>query len=274
MSSLFDAPVQLVIMLAAIVAGHEPAELAPTGGQIPVVAEQGPFAFSEAVWLGALRLGYGGADAAPYRGRIFATTGGRIYVPVIAEKREILAARRSGPVARAVAVDLARFHAGELRQRLGRAPNVKDLYAAHMMGLDIAARLAGLSTATPKALVASAVPEIAATFPQLVTRRGARVTVADFYGRLPGSADPILLVTENVPLAPASAPVPEAPISTIPKSQFQVSRTLPVGLDDYRAAPLRGLIEEANVAAIHAAQPARGEHLAKLGWTTVVYRAQ
>lgn len=249
MSSLFDAPAHLIMMLAAVVAGQQPAD-SPLPLRSPAaVAAQGPYAFSESMWLTAVRQGLGGASFEPYRGRIFATSAGRLYVPVLSERQGILAARQSPEMSQAVAVDLARFHAGELRSRLGRPAAVKDLYAAHMFGLDIAARLAGLNAIGPETLAVNALSEIAVAFPADFMRRGVPITVAEFYRRLPDAQD----------LSPSVAVNTMAPID--------------------RAAPLRGIIKEADRPSESAEVSSKADQIAGLeppvlNWTTQVRRAQ
>ena len=185
MSSMFDAPAHLVMLLASVVAGQEPVEPVVSEPVRAAILEQGPYDFSETNWLAAVRKGFGGARLEPHRGRIFATSNGRLYVPVLSEKKEILSTRQNALDARAVAIDEARFNAVELKKRLGREASVKDLYAAHVFGLDLAARLAGLKATQPNAVAAIALPDLAAAYPSAATQKGAALTIAEVYQRLP-----------------------------------------------------------------------------------------
>lgn len=264
MSTLFEAPVHLVMMLAAIVAGQDPAAPPVAGAMRGAEAGQGNYAFSDTTWLTAVRQGFGGAKVEAYRGRIFTTSGGRVYVPVAAEKIEILAARQNADTARAVAVDLARFNAAGLRSRLGRGPGVKDLYAAHMFGLDNAARLAGLKATEPNAFVATALPELASAYPDAVMRRGSPVTVASFYQSLPG-AGPEAAIAANI----TPAQMPEI-LTAGPAAGLVIGVPDQASVD--RAAPLRGVIKDIDQAS-NATAGARGlEQVAGLEWTTTVLR--
>lgn len=267
MSSLFDAPAHLMMVLAAAVAGQAPADGPLLDNLRAPVAQQGPYAFNDNAWLAAVRQGFGGARTTSYRDRIFATSGGRVYVPVQAEKLDILAGRQNVTMARAVAVDLAKFHAGELRSLLGHDPGVKDLYAAHMFGLDVSARLAGLRASKPDALVASALPEIIDAYPEAAMRRGVGITVADLYRRLPDVQDIANNTAANLVIEPLNAGVRRLVIEA------------PLAPHADRAAPLRGVIKEAaqpqadQLTAGKAAQVARLE-VPPLAWTTQVRRAQ
>ena len=267
MSSLFDAPAHLMIVLAAAVSGQVPADAPPLDNPRAAMAEQGPYAFSDNAWLAAVRQGFGGADTTPFRDRIFATSGGRVYVPVQTEKQDILAGRQNATMARAVAVDLAKFHVAELRSLLGHDPGVKDVYAAHMFGLDVSARLAGLRASKPDTLVASALPEITDAYPEAAMRRGVALTIADLYRRLPDAQDTATNTAANVVIEPLNTGV----------RGLVIGAPLPLHAD--RAAPLRGVIKDAVQPEADAVITAKAAQVAGLetpppDWTTEVRRAQ
>lgn len=265
MSSLFDAPVQLMLVLATVVAGQDPAPAPPIDTAVTESAATGPFSFSESAWLKAVRDGYGGQALAPHRSRIFTTSGGRVYIPVQSESREILRMRQNAATAQAVAVDLAKFHAVQLRERLGHAPGVKDLYAAHMFGLDAAARLAGLAATKPKTLVSIALPDVAALFPEAAQWRGTPVTIASLYDRLPDGQDfaARMAVSQLENNSPA---VQENSRSESPEKNA-------ASLDVHRAAPLRGIIKDADGAGAMMSEAVLGARMAGLTWATQVSRA-
>jgi hypothetical protein len=264
LSSLFDAPVQLMLLLAAVVAGQDPAQVPPAEAAGAATAATGPYSFSEAVWLNAVREGLGGEAVAPFRGRIFKTSGGRVYIPVQSESREILAARQNPALAQAVARDLARFNATQVRERLGRPAGVKDLYAAHMFGLDAAARLAGLAVTKPKTLVSIALSDVASSFPEAALWRGASVTVASLYERLPDGQE--FAVPVAVSSLENALPVVQAP------SPADASHKKSVFLDVQRTAPLRGIIKEADGVGAGIANAASNARVADLDWATEVRR--
>jgi hypothetical protein len=259
-SSLFDAPVQLILLLAAVVAGHAPAAAPPVEPASIVHAARGPFAFSETIWLTALHDGRGGDASAVYRGRIFKTSGGRIYVPVLAEQRAILAARRSAAMARAVANDLALANKASLQTRLGRAASVRDLYAAHVFGLDLAAKLAVLQAAEPEARIALVLPELGAAFPEAANLLSGAQTVAGFYQRLPDGAEALAQINLALPSAA------DAPLQTAPHMVSALQNSIAS-----RRAPLRGIIKDAPPHATEDASRA-DERVAELTWTTEVHR--
>jgi len=259
-SSLFDAPVQLLIVLATAIAGPDavpPSAVssAPVASPVTLTSE-GPYAFSAPVWLNAVREGHGGTGLASYRSRIFVTSSGRLYVPVQSEARAIMKLRESPPVAAAVALDLARLHATQLSAALSRAPSVKDLYAAHRLGLDTAVRLARLRLAKPNALVSTALPDIATAFPEAAAWRGKPMTLAKFYDRLPDLAGGVLEAIS------ARSDSREAPVALTYVPQ--------VGAE--RSAPLRGLIAEVSGSSA-SARLAGMVPVAQLNWAARVERA-
>ncbi len=213
------------------------------------------------MWLTAVRDGRGGEMMAARRARIFTTSGGRVYVPVQADQRLILAARRNAAEARAVAMDLARANKTELQLRLGRPASVRDLYAAHMFGLDGAARLAGLKATQPVARVASVLPELGAVFPEAAVLGNRAATVAEFYQRLPDGAEAL----SKVNLAQIDGTSPP-----LPAAAQMVSRQEPASAD--RTAPLRGIIKDVDRAPRTASAPVAAARLAALTWTTEVRR--
>lgn len=150
MSSLFDAPIQLVMLLLLAVSGAEfdRTTLMPASGG--AFLSEGPYRMSEQIWLRAVQAGAGGEELAHYRGSIFRTSGGRYYVPA-SEHRERLGRLRSVPeVAALVAFDLARLNAKALEVHLGRPASAGELYVAHVLGAETAVRLIAAAEKTPR----------------------------------------------------------------------------------------------------------------------------
>lgn len=120
----------------------------------------GLFQFIDQTWLGVLKEagashGYAGAADA-IRG-----TPGRYTVDPNA-REAVLSLRRDPAAAAAMAAELTRRNAAQLTQALARSPTRGELYIAHVMGPSGAARLIGLSEATPAASAADAFPRAAA----------------------------------------------------------------------------------------------------------------
>ena len=125
LSSLFEVPAQLALVLTLAASGPgdgapgapPPVETAPIGSTQVLLRSgplEGPYRFSESSWLRALRedLPADGTLGA-YSGRIFKTSGGRYYVPPVAERRPILAARANADLAARAAEAFAADNASD-----------------------------------------------------------------------------------------------------------------------------------------------------------------
>ena len=158
MSSLFDAPIQLVMLLLLAVSGAELDRTTLMPGSAGAFSSEGPYRMSEQIWLRAVQAGAGGEELADYRGSIFRTSGGRYYVPA-SEHRERLGRLRSHPeVAALVAFDLARLNAKTLEVNIGRPASAGELYVAHLLGAETAVRLIAAAEKTPKLAAAKVMP--------------------------------------------------------------------------------------------------------------------
>jgi hypothetical protein len=221
LSALFDASQHLILLLAAVASGSK---TGATSSVVPADHAKSPagiYAFSETQWLNAIHLGYGGTETAAFRSRIFATTGGRLYVPRADEKTEILAARRNEAAARAVARDLAAANFTALSKKLVRAPSYRDLYAAHMFGLDAAVRLAALRETAPKAPLSLALPELSLQDFKAAGLASASVAVRELYEHIPEPKALSLASEKPVPTHSAASlrgSIPDRDLAWLPPS--------------------------------------------------------
>ena len=194
MSSLFDVPAQLALVLTLAASGPssgtptpapplEIAAIAPTQALPAPQPLEGPYRFSESSWLRALRQALPAAEG-QYSGRIFKTSGGRYYVPVASERRQILESRANGALAARAAEAFAADNAAQLRVALHRPATAGDLYIAHVIGPEAAIALIRLADAKPNDLAAKQVPGLAQSAPELVATTDAPVTLAQLYMRL------------------------------------------------------------------------------------------
>ena len=216
MSSLFDAPAQLalVLSLAASTAGNEPptapvAETAAAAASVAMTPEilEGPFRFGERAWLRALKEGPGEAGADDYAARIFITSGGRFYIPTAVERRQVLDARNDAALAARAARTFAESNARRLHAALARAPTAGDLYIAHVLGPEAAIGLVKAAEETPDEAISKTFPELASALPELSSARPASMTVGQFYRRLSGALrEPPRLIAIGLKPTVADAP--------------------------------------------------------------------
>ena len=216
MSSLFDVPAQLalVLSLAASTAGNESptvpvAETAAPAASVAMTPErlEGPLRFGERAWLRALKEGPAEAGAGSYAARIFITSGGRFYIPTAVERRRILDARHDAALAARVARTFAESNARRLHAKLGRAPTAGDLYIAHVLGPEAAIGLVKAAAHTPEDALAKTFPELANALAELSSQRPTPMTVGQFYRRLSGVLrEPPRLVAIGLKPTVADAP--------------------------------------------------------------------
>ena len=186
MSSLFDVPASLVVILTLAAAGGDATRLEHT---IPHLDEtqslaEGPCRFTEQRWLQALDDGVGGADYRALEARVFRTTGGRYYVPEDGERRRILALRSDPAMARRIAYGLARRNADMLRPAIGRTPTAADLYVSHLFGAETAIKLIAIAEHKPRQRLAPSLAELVLLAPDLRRSQAGPATVAEAYHRL------------------------------------------------------------------------------------------
>ena len=157
MSSLFDVPAQLAMLLslAASTAATEPsavavAEVAAPAADVAIVSEplEGPLRFSDRTWLRALHENAKEADARAHA--CFVTSGGRYYVPPPSDRSRMLAMRNDAEFAARIAWAAADAECRDAcTPRCIASPTAGDLYIAHVFGAETAISL--LDTAASQA---------------------------------------------------------------------------------------------------------------------------
>ena len=195
MSSLFDVPAQLAMLLslAASTAATDSsavsvaAEHAAPVTDVAVVSEplEGPLRFGERAWLRALHEN--AKEAETIGARVFVTSGGRYYIPSPNDRDRILAARNDAELGARVARASAERNAARMRDALHRAPTAGDLYIAHVFGVGTAISLLKAAGEAPDTALAKVFPELAANAAEVAGGAKAPVTVGQFYRRLSGA---------------------------------------------------------------------------------------
>ncbi len=194
MSSLFEVPAQLALVLTLAASGPgDGAPAAPTAETAAIASAQllpdpsplqGPYRFSESSWLRALRDDLPASAAeANYSGRIFKTSGGRYYVPAATDRHPILEARANATLASRAAQAFAADNATRLRRALHRSATPGDLYIAHVFGPEAAIAFIRQVEAAPNDGAAKVAPGLAPSEPDGVSGTPP-MTLAQLYNRL------------------------------------------------------------------------------------------
>lgn len=221
MSAFLDVPLQLIMVLslaAGSLAG-EPAQPKPGhAGERQIerradnsTSQEGPYRFSEQIWLRALSERRGEPRFAGFARRVFRTSAGRFYAPVPAERRELMALRRNAAIASHVAERFATANAHWLSARLARPPSVAELYIAHRLGPETALQVIEAHARHPTATLAQLVPDAVEPLAPFAFESNAAATVAAVYARLAAAVDPDRRLFAGQRATPGAAPA-TAPI--------------------------------------------------------------
>ena len=155
--------------------------------QAPTSSAKGLYQFIDQTWLATLKragpsLGLGG-----YADAIVATPDGRYAVPDPAARTAIMKLRSDPAVSAMVAGAFTRSNAAELTNGIGRSPTEGELYIAHFLGPDGAARLIGAAEKNPSASAAALFPKAAAANRSIFYDSAGRARgVRAVYGKLTG----------------------------------------------------------------------------------------
>ncbi len=144
----------------------------------------GLFQFVEQTWLATLKKHGAKYGYARYSDLIVQGADGRFRVSG-AEAREAVMNLRFDPHAASLMVgEMTSDNASYLAGRIGRRPTAGELYAAHFLGPQGAARLIQAVSTSPGASAAGYFPEAASANRSIFYRDGRSLTVAEVYANL------------------------------------------------------------------------------------------
>ncbi|HEV2365808.1 MAG TPA: transglycosylase SLT domain-containing protein [Caulobacteraceae bacterium] len=172
---------QLLLGEARRESRFDPAARAPTS------SAAGLFQFIDQTWLAAVKR-YGAAHGyARYAALVRECPDGR-FAPAGPGARAALDALRLDPrAASLLAADMALDQARWLKTRLGRPPTPGEVYAAHFLGAEGAAKLILAARSEPQAEAQALFPEAAKANPTLFFADGRGVSVERLYAELTGA---------------------------------------------------------------------------------------
>ena len=169
----------------------------------------GLYQFVAQTWLSTLKAHGAEHGLGDYAADIGRNAQGQFTVADPARRAEILALREDPAIAASLAADLAGDNADVLSQKLGRAPEDGELYAAHVLGAAGAAKLLGLAGTNPDGAAADYFADAASRNRGLFyDRTGAPVSVLALARRLTGGAVASAPAATAAAAAPVSAPAP------------------------------------------------------------------
>jgi len=199
---------------------------------------KGLYQFIDQTWLATMK----GAGAASGYGRladaISRGSDGRYEVADPTMRAEIMKLRADPSASAMMAASFTRKNAEQLGSAIGRAPSEGELYIAHFLGSDGAAKLIGAAANQPRANAAAMFPQAAAANPSIFYDSSGRPRgVGDVYSKLTGRFELARTVnfapgqrnspdTAGVTQAFAAASPPPPPVDNRPL--FQSMFTEPV----------------------------------------------
>lgn len=145
----------------------------------------GLFQFVEQTWLATLKKHGSKYGYARYADLITKGSDGRYRVPGGGEARAaVMNLRFDAHAASLMVGEMTSDNAAYLAGRIGRQPTGGELYAAHFLGPQGAARLIQTVQASPGATAASVFPDAAGANRSIFYRDGRAITVSELYGNL------------------------------------------------------------------------------------------
>jgi hypothetical protein len=183
----------------------------------------GLFQFIDQTWLGLVKEHGAQHGLADYAAAITRQADGRYRADGEA-KQNILALRKDPEICALMAGEYAKFTQGSLRASLGREVCGGELYAAHFLGPDAAAKLIKLAGSDPSASAAAQFPQAAAANKSVFFHAdGSAKSVREVYDwavRQPGSEGTMRMAqTFEAPAAPQAAMSSHAALTKVAGAQ-------------------------------------------------------
>jgi len=188
---------------------------------------KGLFQFIEQTWLGTLKqagpsLGYG-----RYADAVVMNEQGQFEVPDPAMRRAIMKLRADPATSAAMAGAFTRNNAAELSSAIGRAPREGELYMAHFLGAEGAAKLIGAATTSPNSRADALFPQAAASNRAIFYDRAGRPRSArHVYGVLAGRYAQARAATTGTAVAQSVPALAQARAQVRPPDTAGVTRAL------------------------------------------------
>jgi hypothetical protein len=198
------ASFEYLLTTAQIESNLNPAAQATTS------SAKGLYQFIDQTWLATMKQAGPALGLGNYAAAIAQTPDGQYVVPDPEMRAAVMRLRTDPTVSAAIAGVYTRSNAAKLSAAIGREPSEGELYIAHFLGPDGAAKLITAATSQPQANAAAMFPQAAAANTSIFyDRAGHPLAAAAVYGKLTGRYD----VARALAFAPG-APVP--PVVTPP----------------------------------------------------------
>lgn len=191
---------------------------------------QGLFQFIDQTWFATMKAAGRALGLSRYADSIVQGSDGRFDVPNPVMKHEIMKLRSDPKVSAMLAGAFSRNNHAQLAAELGRAPSEGELYIAHFLGADGAARLIGTAIQRPNATAADVFPSAArSNRPIFYDRGGNPRTVLGVYRMLTDRYEVARAGSGGNAVDVAAAPPPATLRGSLPAEQgLRPPATIPV----------------------------------------------
>ncbi|HZT28079.1 MAG TPA: transglycosylase SLT domain-containing protein [Pseudolabrys sp.] len=171
--------------------------------QATTSSAKGLYQFIDQTWLATMKQAGPALGFSNYAAAIVQTPDGQYTVPDPAARAAIMKLRSDPSVSATIAGAFTRSNASQLNSALGREPSEGELYIAHFLGPDGAAKLINAASNQPHANAAAMFPQAASANPSIFFDRAGRpLDAAGVYAKLTGRYD----VARALAFAPGNAP--------------------------------------------------------------------
>ena len=158
--------------------------------QATTSSAKGLYQFIEQTWLATMKSAGPALGYSHYAAAIVQGADGRYDVPDQTARAAIMRLRGNAAVSAKLAGAFTLSNAAQLNAAIRRAPSEGELYIAHFLGPDGAAKLIGAARTSPRAAAAEMFPQAAAANPTIFYDRfGRPLGAAAVYGKLTGRYD-------------------------------------------------------------------------------------
>ncbi len=198
------ASFEYLLTAARIESNLNPAAQATTS------SAKGLYQFIEQTWLGTLKQAGSAHGYGQYADAITQTSDGHFEVADPIQRAAIMRLRSDPTVSATMAGAFTQTNAVQLAGAIGRAPSEGELYIAHFLGSDGAAKLIHVAATQPRANAAAMFPQAAAANPSIFRNRfGLPRSASEVYSALTGRFDVARAVT-FAPDIPGNTTTPPA----------------------------------------------------------------
>lgn len=186
--------------------------------QAATSSAKGLYQFIDQTWLATMKQAGSALGLSQYANAIVQAPDGSYAVPDTHARAAIMKLRNDPTVSATLAGAFTRSNAAKLAASIGRAPSEGELYIAHFLGPDGAAKLIATAATSPQANAAAMFPAAAAANRAIFyDRAGHALGAGAVYSKLTGRYE----MARALAFSPsaqnaADAPVPPEPIPNVP----------------------------------------------------------